>query len=81
MRLYTDGKGHWAGTRKTARKAKKELAEKYPAFRGRKFTLCEVPVSKENLLNFLNKYEVATTRIQGWSAERKKGYTEIAVNV
>jgi len=52
MKLYTTGKGHWAGTQADARKLKKEHS--VPC------ELYEVPVSKQELLEFLNGNTVKT---------------------
>jgi|MDSW01.2.fsa_nt_gb hypothetical protein len=54
MKLYTTGQGHWAGTQADARKVKRE--------QGLPCELYEVPVSKQELLAFLNTNEVATTQ-------------------
>ena len=54
MKLYTTGNGHWAGTQADARKVKKQ--EGIPC------ELYEVPVSKEDLLAFLNEKKVTTYR-------------------
>jgi len=52
MRLYTTGRGHWAGTQADARKLKKR--------HGTSCDMHEVPVSKEELLAFLNGKKVIT---------------------
>ena len=52
MKLYTTGKGHWAGTQADARKLKKKHS--IPC------ELYEVPVSKQELLEFLNGNIVKT---------------------
>lgn len=52
MKLYTTGKGHWAGTQADARKVKKQ--ERIPC------NMYEVPVSKQELLDFLNTNKVHT---------------------
>ena len=52
MRLYTTGRGHWAGTQADARKLKKE--------HGVPCDMQEVPVAKGELLDFLNGNTVAT---------------------
>jgi hypothetical protein len=52
MKLYTTGLGHWGGTQADARKLKKQ--------HGTPCELYEVPVSKEDLLAFLNRNTVIT---------------------
>jgi hypothetical protein len=52
MKLYTTGKGHWAGTQADARKLKKE--------HGVPCDMHEVPVAKQELLDFLNRNTVTT---------------------
>ena len=52
MKLYTTGKGHWAGTQADARKLKKE--------HGVPCEMHEVPVAKQELLDFLNGNTVTT---------------------
>ena len=54
MKLYTTGKGHWAGTQADARKLKKE--------HGVSCDMHEVPVAKGELLDFLNGNTVITDR-------------------
>ena len=49
MRLYTDNKGAWAGTQSDA---KSDF--------GTDYALVEVPVSKDALLNWLNKCRVVS---------------------
>lgn len=51
MKLYTTGKGHWAGTQADARKLKKE--------HGVSCDMHEVPVAKQELLDFLNEHQVS----------------------
>ena len=51
MKLYTTGKGHWAGTQADARKLKKE--------HGVPCDMHEVPVAKQGLLDFLNEHQVS----------------------
>ena len=52
MRLYTTGRGHWAGTQADARKLKKR--------HGTSCDMHEVPVDKKGLLDFLNGNAVTT---------------------
>ena len=52
MKLYTTGKGHWAGTQADARKLKKE--------HGVPCEMHEVPVAKQERLDFLNGNTVTT---------------------
>jgi len=52
MKLYTTGQGHWAGTQADARKVKKD--------QGLFCVLYDVPVSKQELLTFLNTNRVTT---------------------
>ena len=54
MKLYTTGQGHWAGTQADARKVKKD--------QGLPCVLYDVPVSKQELLTFLNTNDVATEK-------------------
>ena len=56
MKLYTTGQGHWAGTQADARKLKKE--------HGVPCDIHEVPVAKQELLDFLNRNTVTTSVTQ-----------------
>ena len=56
MKLYTTGQGHWAGTQADARKLKKE--------HGVPCDIHEVPVAKQELLDFLNGNTVTTSVTQ-----------------
>ena len=49
MKLYTDNKGAWAGTQSDAKSTF-----------GTDYALVEVPVSKDALLNWLNKCQVVS---------------------
>ena len=54
MKLYTTGQGHWAGTQADARKVKREQGLPCDSY--------EVPVSKQELLTFLNTNKVTTAQ-------------------
>jgi len=51
MKLYTTKQGHWAGTQADARKLKKQHGTPCEPY--------EVPVSKQELLAFLNEHRVS----------------------
>jgi len=59
MKLYTTGQGHWAGTQADARKVKREQGLPCDSY--------EVPVSKQELLTFLNTNKVTTGKWENTS--------------
>jgi len=62
MRLYTDGKGAWAGTQSDAKQ--------FDAFEQ-----VEVPTDKPTLLEFLNKYQVGAADVVSAQTETVKQKT------
>ena len=64
MILYTTKQGHWAGTQADARKLKKQHGTPCEPY--------EVPVSKQELLAFLNEHRVGWTTPPGSLFPRDK---------